>query len=88
MNLSLTLQTIAKVHSDRPAISWDGGQLSYGEFETQVQRIAGALIAKHRLKPGERVALAMENCPEYLPLLYGIWRAGLAAVPMNSKLHA
>src|SRR5512145_2003212 len=30
----------------------------------------------------------MENCLEYLPLLFGIWRAGLAAVPMNSKLHA
>ena len=29
----------------------------------------------------------MENCPEYFPLLYGIWRAGLAAVPLNSKLH-
>ena len=29
----------------------------------------------------------MENCAEYLPLLYGIWRAGLSAVPMNSKLH-
>jgi long-chain acyl-CoA synthetase len=30
----------------------------------------------------------MENCPEYFPLLYAIWRAGLSAVPMNSKLHA
>jgi long-chain acyl-CoA synthetase len=29
----------------------------------------------------------MENCPEYFPLLYGIWRAGLSAVPLNSKLH-
>jgi len=88
MNLSLTLQTIAKVYPDRPAISWDRGRLSYGAFETQVRRIAGALLGRHRLRPGDRVALAMENCPEYLPLLYGIWRAGLAAVPMNSKLHA
>ena len=30
----------------------------------------------------------MENAPEFYPLLYGIWRAGLSAVPMNSKLHA
>src|SRR5262249_18177384 len=37
---------------------------------------------------GTRVALAMENCPEFLPALYAVWRAGLSAVPINSKLHA
>jgi long-chain acyl-CoA synthetase len=87
MNLSLTLQTIAKIHPEQPAISWEGGQFSYAAFDDQAQRIAGALIARHGLQPGERVALAMENCPDYFPLLYGIWRAGLAAVPLNSKLH-
>ncbi len=88
MNISLTLQTMAKVHPERPAISWEGGRLGYGDFEAAVQRIAGALRRRHALKPGERVALAMENGPDLLPALYGIWRAGLAAVPMNSKLHA
>jgi long-chain acyl-CoA synthetase len=88
MNLSLTLQTIAKVHPGRAAISWEGDGLSYGAFEGEVQRIAGALRGWHGLKPGDRVALAMENAPELLPALYGIWRAGLSAVPMNSKLHA
>ncbi len=88
MNLSLTLQTVAKVWPDRPAIAWDGGVLDYRGFEAQVQRIAGALTGRHALRPGDRVALAMDNCAEYLPLLYGIWRAGLWAVPMNSKLHA
>ena len=88
MNISFTLQTMAKVHPDRTAISWEGGRLRYGAFEAAVQRIAGALRRRHGLKPGERVALAMENGPELLPALYGIWRAGLAAVPMNSKLHA
>ncbi len=88
MNISLTLQTVAKVYPARPALSWNGGSLSYAALEAQVQRIAGALRQRHGLKPGDRVALAMENCPEFLPLLYGIWRAGLSAVPMNSKLHA
>ena len=87
MNLSLTLQTIARVHPTQAAISWESGRLSYAAFENQVQRIAGALITRHGLKPGNRVALAMENCPEYFPLLYGIWRAGLSAVPLNNKLH-
>jgi long-chain acyl-CoA synthetase len=88
MNLSLTLQTVAKVWPDRPAIAWDSGVLDYRGFEAEVQAIAGALRGRHALEPGDRVALAMDNCPEYLPLLYGIWRAGLSAVPMNSKLHA
>jgi acyl-CoA synthetase (AMP-forming)/AMP-acid ligase II len=88
MNISLTLQTMAKIHPGRPAISWEGGRLGYGGFEAAVQRIAGALRGRYKLKQGERVALAMENAPELLPVLYGIWRAGLAAVPMNSKLHA
>ena len=87
MNLSLTLQTIARVHPDQPAISWESGQLSYAAFEAQVQHIGGALIARHGLNPSDHVALAMENCPEYYPLLYGIWRAGLSAVPLNNKLH-
>src|SRR5688572_13719794 len=88
MNLSFTLQTVAKVHPARPAISWEGGRLGYGAFEDAVQRIAGAMRRRHGLKPGDRVALAMENGPDFLPALYGIWRAGLSAVPMNSKLHA
>jgi acyl-CoA synthetase (AMP-forming)/AMP-acid ligase II len=88
MNISLTLQSMAKVHPGRPAISWEAGRLGYADFEAAVQRIAGALRRRHGLEPGERVALAMENAPELLPVLYGIWRAGLAAVPMNSKLHA
>ena len=88
MDLSLTLQNIARAYPDRPAISWEGGERTYGELEAEVERIAGALIAPHGLERGDRVALAMENCPEFYPLLYGIWRAGLAAVPVNSKLHA
>jgi acyl-CoA synthetase (AMP-forming)/AMP-acid ligase II len=87
MNLSLTLQNVARHLPGRPAVSWEGGTLSYAALEDQVQRIAGALLGRHVLRPGMRVALAMENCSEYLPALFGIWRAGLAAVPMNAKLH-
>jgi acyl-CoA synthetase (AMP-forming)/AMP-acid ligase II len=88
MNLSLTLRTVAQHLPSQAAISWDGGSISYGALEAQVRHIAGALLTRHGLKPGARVALAMENCPELLPALYGIWRAGLTAVPINSKLHA
>ena len=87
MNTSLTLQAIARIYPDRTAIAWEGGSLTYAAFEDQVRRIAHALRHRHGLAPGSRVGIAMENAPEFYPLLYGIWRAGLSAVPMNSKLH-
>lgn len=87
MNLSHTLQTVARHLPQAPAITFAGRQLTYGAFEHQVACIAGALRNRHGLKTGDRVAIVMDNCLEFLPALYGIWRAGLAAVPVNSKLH-
>ncbi|MBN9277913.1 MAG: AMP-binding protein, partial [Hyphomicrobium sp.] len=78
MNLSYTLQRVAEYQPDRPAISEEGRTLSYTAFEDQVARIAGALRARHGLRAGDRVGLWMENCLEYLPLMFGAWRAGLA----------
>ena len=88
MNLALTLEAVAGRAGHRPALTWEGGTRSYRELAAEARRIAGALSDRHGLRPGERVALAMHNCWQFLPLLYGIWRAGLTAVPINSKLHA
>ena len=51
-----------------------------------------ALSLAHRLTrqamPGSRVAIASENCPHYLELMFGTWAARHAVVPINYKLHA
>ncbi|MGE3065074.1 MAG: class I adenylate-forming enzyme family protein [Hyphomicrobiaceae bacterium] len=88
MNIADTLHSVARYLPDRPALSWDGGSLTYRQLEQQVAAIAGGLVARHGLQPGDRVAIALENAPEFYPALYGIWRAGLTAVPINNKLHA
>ena len=85
--LSHILADIAHYLPDRPAITADGTTITYAAFERQVACIAGGLSARHRLQPGARVALVMDNCAAYLPALFGIWRAGLTAVPVNAKLH-
>ncbi len=33
------------------------------------------------------VAIVTRNRPEYLEALYGVWHAGLVAVPVNARLH-
>ena len=87
MNLSLTLQSIAARFPDRAAISCGDTTITYAAFEQQAAAIAGSLFRHHGLKAGDRVAIVMENSAEFFPVLYGVWRAGLAAVPINAKLH-
>jgi len=87
MNLSYTLHTIARTVPDLAAITAYNGHLNYAELDQQVGRIAGSLLAAHALQPGDRVGIAMTNCAEFFPCVFGAWRAGLTAVPINAKLH-
>jgi long-chain acyl-CoA synthetase len=59
----------------------------YGALAGRVSRLAAALRGPMGLGTGDRVAIVMPNVPEYLEILYAAWWAGLAVVPVNSKLH-
>ena len=87
MNLALWLDRVGKADPHRPAVGHGLRVVrSYAELAGRAARLAGALQGAG-LDPGARVALIAKNCPEYVELLYGIWWAGLAAVPVNAKLH-
>lgn len=58
---------------------------SYAELAARVGRLAAGLA--QQLFPNDRVALVMQNCPQYVELLFACWHAGLCAVPVNAKLH-
>ncbi len=38
------------------------------------------------LKTGDRVGILLPNCPEYILCLFGIWKSGFVAVPINAQL--
>ena len=87
MNLAQLLHAAARRLPHAPALAVGAHIVaSYDELSARVARLAGALRARG-LAPGERVAMAMKNCPEYYEVLFACWHAGLAAVPMNAKLH-
>lgn len=88
MNLSLTLRTTALRLPDHAAVSHDGRTLTWRELEDAVGRLAAGLTRAFGLPGGARIGLAMENCADYLVILYAVWRAGLVAVPINARLHA
>ncbi len=86
MNLVHLLLRSARWQPDRPAIAVGRHVVrTYGEMAARVQGLSSSL--RKQFKPGERIALAMKNCPEYYEILFACWHAGLVAVPMNAKLH-
>ena len=87
MNLALWLERAGLSHGDLPALGF-GKQIlrNYRDTAARAARLAASL-QKLGLRPGDRVAIIAGNCPDYLELMFGIWHAGLAAVPANAKLH-
>src|SRR5262249_36179859 len=89
MNIALWLHRAGLSHGGRPAVAAGSRVvLHYGELAARAARLAGALRQNLHVAPGDRVAIVARNCVEYLELLYGIWHAGAAAVPVNARLHA
>jgi long-chain acyl-CoA synthetase len=89
MNLVHLLLRSARWLPERPALALGKRTVrSYGEMASRVAQLSSGLQHRLKLKNGDRVALAMRNCPEYYEILFACWHAGLTAVPMNAKLHA
>ncbi|MEL7259032.1 MAG: class I adenylate-forming enzyme family protein, partial [Pseudomonadota bacterium] len=87
MNIAGWLEDQAKTRSTAPALFYGHDMVyDYAGFRDRAARMAGALLARG-LKPGDRVAIFMGNHPDYLIALFGIWYAGLVAVPINARLH-
>jgi len=81
------LHRTARRFPDNPALLLGGVTLAdYAAFDRNAA-LLGAGLAARGLGPGDRVALFLPNCPEYLTLMAAIWYCGAAAVPINGKLH-
>lgn len=88
MNLALWLQRTAAIHPLAAAVA-HGTQVVY-RYDELARAAAGTASWLHRrgINAGDRVGLFMDNHPDYLPLLWGIWWAGAVPVPINARLHA
>ncbi|WP_075221907.1 AMP-binding protein [Acuticoccus yangtzensis] len=87
MNLANWLQRAAILTPEAPAL-FHGDQpiADYAAFADRAARIAAGLRCRG-LSRGDRLAIFMKNCADYLPLMWGAWWAGAAIVPINAKLH-
>jgi long-chain acyl-CoA synthetase len=70
---------------ERPALYTEYGDRTFGELNTNSNRLVRALRARG-LRPGDSVALLCTNRPEFLEVLYAVQRSGLRLTPINWHL--
>jgi long-chain acyl-CoA synthetase len=86
MNLATAFARSARIDPSKTALFWGDVQFSYGQFWTQTLSVAQHLRSGLGVQPGDRVGVWLKNCPEFVPVLFGIWQAGAVAVPINNFL--
>ncbi len=82
ITLGEILRTWAQRQPDKAAVVYYGATMSYRELDERSDRHA-ALLASLGVKPGDRVAVMLGNCPQYHVAFYGALKLGAVHVPVN-----
>ena len=59
-------------------------EITWSIFDEKANRVANMLLGRG-LKRGQKVAILMMNCLEWLPIYFGILKTGAIAVPLNFR---
>lgn len=70
----------------KPALIDEHKTLSWSELDCNSNAVGNGLIAL-AIGRGDCVAILMENSVEYVEILYGIFKAGAVAVPLNLAVN-
>ena len=62
-------------------------EITWAEFDRKANRFANFLLSRG-LKKGDKVAILLMNCLEWLPIYFGVLKAGCMAVPLNFRYTA
>jgi len=76
------LHLAASQYPFKPATDFYGSQITFSGLRKQTLRLANALVKLGVVK-GDRVALALPNCPQYIIAYYAALSAGAILVNMN-----
>lgn len=62
-------------------------EITWRDFDRRANRFANLLLSRG-LKKGTKVGILLMNCLEWLPIYFGILKAGCLAVPLNFRYSA
>ena len=67
------LDRLARDHGSRAALLFKGSEISFRQLDVESTACAAALWALG-VRPGDRVALLLPNCPQFLIAEFGAWK--------------
>ena len=76
------LADAAREGADRPALLFKGGTITFGEL-ARLSDACAAALCDLGVAPGDRVALLLPNCPQFVIAQFGAWKAGAIVAPLN-----
>ena len=76
------VRAAAAARPDLAAIKYFDGEIQYGDFDRLTDALAAGLRDRGIAK-GDRVALYLQNVPQYVVGMVGIWKAGAIVVAIN-----
>ncbi|SOE98818.1 Acyl-CoA synthetase (AMP-forming)/AMP-acid ligase II [Burkholderia sp. OK233] len=82
-SLYRNLEIAANRHPEKDALYYYGGVTSYAQLQREVDALAGFLQQHCGVAKGDRVALYMQNSPQFIIGFYAILRANAVVVPVN-----
>lgn len=62
-------------------------QITWSVFDEKANRFANLLLSRG-VKKGDKVAILLMNCLEYLPIFFGVLKSGATVVPLNFRYTA
>ena len=86
--LAELISRAGRTFGGREAIVAEQRSLSFAAVDAQSNRLASALARTYGLAKGERVAILLPNCPEFVIADFALVKAGLIRVPVNPRYVA
>jgi long-chain acyl-CoA synthetase len=87
MNVAQNLEISARYFPKNPALSMEGKEITYAQFNEDANRVATGLL-KLGMKAGDHIGLCAPNSPEWLIFYFGILKMGGVAITLDRTLKA
>ncbi len=84
MNIAEWVRKWSALQPEKIAIYFENREISYHRLHTQVSKIA-LYFKKKGFLTGQRVAVLMDNCPEFIQIYLACAQRGLILVPINTR---